>query len=132
MKEKFLIQNSVTCLECGETLISYYGHDYKTCSCPQATMVVGGNEYGRYGGMDLDKVQTNYIYSDAPFEQLREVITRGSRGKDGKQPLTYIKLKDIDNEYLDALIDYEELNRPSNKYLTFYKQEKEWRKEEHI
>lgn len=125
--ERFLIQNSVTCLECGETLVSYSVHDYKTCSCPQATMVDGGGEYGRYGGMDLNKVQTNYIYSDAPFEELREVISRGSRGKDNKQPLTYIKLKDIDNEYLDALIDYEIKNRPNNKYLTFYKQEKEFR-----
>lgn len=125
--ERFLIQNSVTCLECGETLVSQHVHDYKTCSCPQATMVDGGNEYGRYGGMDLAKVQTNYLYSDAPHEQLREVITRGSRGKDGKQPLTYIKLCDIDDEYLDALIDYEGTNRPQNKYLPFYKQEKEWR-----
>lgn len=124
---KQLIYNSVTCLECGETLVSYSVHDYKTCECEQATMVDGGNEYGRYGGKDLSKVQTNYLYSDTPFEQIREVITRGSRGKDGKQPLTYIKLKDIDDEYLDALIDYEEELRPNNRYLPFYKQEKQFR-----
>jgi len=127
--EKFLIQNSVTCLECGETLISEHVHDYKTCGCPQATMCDGGGDYGRFGGKDLAKVQTNYIYSDAPHEQIREVVSRGSRGKSGRAKLTYIKLADIDDEYLQAIIDYEEINRPQNKYLPIYIAEKNYRKQ---
>lgn len=124
---KKLIYNSVKCLSCGETLVSYHVHDYKVCGCENETMVDGGNSYGRYGGKNLDLVETNYLYNDAPFEVIREHIFRGSRGKDGKQPLTYIKLSEIDDDYLQALIEYEELYRPENPQLTYYKQEKEWR-----
>ena len=126
--EKQLIYNSVTCLQCGEVLVSNHVHDYRTCSCPQATMVDGGSEYGRYGGKDLALVQTNYLYDDAPHEQIREVVSRGSRGKSGGEELKYILLKDIDDEYLDALIEYEQKLRPFNKYLPIYILEKEFRK----
>ena len=62
--EKNLVHNSVICLECGETLVSFHTHDYKTCSCDNETMVDGGLSYGRYGGKDLSKVRTNYVYDD--------------------------------------------------------------------
>ena len=59
-----LKRNRVKCLECGKVLESFYGHDYKTCGCPQETMVDGGLEYERYGGHDMDKVQTMFEYVD--------------------------------------------------------------------
>ena len=128
--EKQLVHNSVTCLECGETLISFHTHDYKTCSCENETMVDGGLSYGRYGGKDLNKVQTNYLYDDEPFEKIREVVCRGGRGVDGKQPLKYVLLKDIDDEWLGAIIDYEEQYRPNNKYLPIYYKELNYRNNE--
>lgn len=51
--EKQLIYNSVKCLNCGEILVSYHRHDYKTCNCENETMCDGGLDYGRYGGKDL-------------------------------------------------------------------------------
>ena len=128
--EKQLVHNSVTCLECGETLVSFHTHDYKTCSCENETMVDGGLSYGRYGGKDLDKVKTNYVYDDEPFEKIREVVCRGGRGIDGKQPLKYVLLKDIDDEWLGAIIDYEEHYRPNNKYLPIYYKELNYRNNE--
>ena len=128
--EKQLVHNSVTCLECGETLVSFHTHDYKTCSCENETMVDGGLSYGRYGGKDLNKVQTNYLYDDDPFEKIREVVCRGGRGIDGKQPLKYVFLKDIDDERLGAIIDYEEQYRPNNKYLPIYYKELNYRNNE--
>ncbi len=128
--EKQLVHNSVTCLECGETLVSFHTHDYKTCSCENETMVDGGLSYGRYGGKDLDKVKTNYVYDDEPFEKIREVVCRGGRGIDGKQPLKYVLLKDIDDEWLGAIIDYEEQYRPNNKYLPIYYKELNYRNNE--
>lgn len=128
--EKQLVYNSVTCLECGETLVSFHTHDYKTCSCENETMVDGGLSYGRYGGKDLDKVKTNYVYDDEPFEKIREVVCRGGRGVDGKQPLKYVPLKDIDDEWLGAIIDYEEQYRPNNKYLPIYYKELNYRNNE--
>lgn len=45
------------CLECGEILQSKYTHDFVRCSCPNQTFLDGGDEYGRYGGIDMDKIQ---------------------------------------------------------------------------
>ena len=128
--EKQLVHNSVTCLECGETLVSFHTHDYKTCSCENETMVDGGLSYGRYGGKDLNKVQTNYLYDDAPFEKIREVVCRGGRGIDGREELKYVKLSEVNDEWLGAIIDYEEQYRPNNKYLPIYYKELNYRNNE--
>jgi hypothetical protein len=69
-------------------------------------MVDGGNEYERYGAMDMDKVETKYIYADDPFEIVRNYAVRGSRGLDGKQPLTYIPICYIKDDYLWAILEY--------------------------
>lgn len=125
--EKQLIHSSVTCLECGEVLVSYHRHDYKTCSCEQETMIDGGSEYIRYGGKDLAKVQINSIYDDAPHEQIREVVSRGGRGVSGTEPLTYVLLKDVNNEWLESIIEYETQHRPTNRFLPIYKNEQKFR-----
>ena len=52
-----LVYNAVKCLECGETIVSYSRHDYKTCDCPNSAMVDGGTAYGRYGAMDMSKIE---------------------------------------------------------------------------
>lgn len=93
-------------------------------------MVDGGLDYQRYGGKDLELVQSFCIYSDEPHEVIRNYLERGSRGEDGKQPLTYIKLKDIDDDYLKAIIVYEEEHRPNNPLLKYFKAEKKWRKKQ--
>ena len=48
--------NRVKCLECNTILESKYTHDFQQCDCPNKTFTDGGNEYQRYGGMDMDKV----------------------------------------------------------------------------
>lgn len=101
-----LVYNAVTCTECKELLVSYHRHDYKTCSCPNEAMVDGGLSYERYGAKDMDKIIAHNIYADDPFDLVRCYATRGSRGKDGKQPLTWIPLKDMDDDYLEAVLDY--------------------------
>ena len=123
-----LVINSVTCLQCGETLISRYRHDYNTCNCDNETMVDGGLGYGRYGGKDLSLVQTNYLYTDSPHEKVREHVERGTRGKNGDEELRHVKLKNIDDDWLKAIIEYEEDLRPNNPFIEIYKNEVEWRK----
>lgn len=49
--------NAVECLRCGMVLVSFDRHDYKTCLCPNKTMVDGGSDYLRCGGKDLNLVQ---------------------------------------------------------------------------
>ena len=101
-----LVYNAVTCVECLETIVSYHRHDYKLCGCKNEAMVDGGIDYIRYGGKNLKKVVHHSIYADDDFETVRQYATRGSYGKDGLQPLTYIPICEMDDDYLEAVLDY--------------------------
>lgn len=101
-----LVYNAVRCLECNELLVSYSVHDYKTCGCPNSAMVDGGTAYGRYGAMDMDRIVKIDVYDDDDFEIVRKHATRGSRGPNGDQPLSWIAICDMDDDYLHAVLDY--------------------------
>ena len=101
-----LVYNSVTCLSCKEVLVSHHRHDYKTCGCDNQTMVDGGTAYQRYGGLDLKKVKPFLVHDDDTYEEVRKYAERGGRGKDGTEPLTWVKLKDMDEDWLYAILDY--------------------------
>lgn len=99
-----IVYNAVKCLQCGETLVSRHVHDYKTCECTNEAMVDGGNEYARYGAVDMNKItKITYVASD-PHDLLREFVSWGSYGKNGDQPLTYKKIKDMSDDHLRAVI----------------------------
>ena len=101
-----IVYNSVKCLECNEVLVSRHRHDYVTCSCPNDAMADGGNEYGRYGAMDMTKIELYYVYEDDDFEIVRQHATRGSRGKNISLKLSYIKLCDMDDDHLVKVLEY--------------------------
>ena len=101
-----LVYNAVKCLECGETIVSRTRHDYVLCGCPNLAMVDGGLVYIRYGANNMDKVEPISIYADDDFEVVRKVAARGSRGPDGDKPLSWIAICDMDDDYLQAVIDY--------------------------
>jgi len=86
-KMRQIVYNSVKCLECNKVLVSRHRHDYVTCGCPNDAMADGGNEYERYGAMDMDKIETHYVYADDDFEIVRKYAVRGSRGKYGETEL---------------------------------------------
>lgn len=103
--EKQIILNRVQCKNCGEVLTSYNRHDYKTCRCENETMVDGGNEYQRYGGKDLDLVDTSStIYLSDDHEMNRSAAHWGNRGKDGRSPLSYKSVADMSNTHLNNII----------------------------
>jgi hypothetical protein len=103
---KQIVYNSVTCLECLKTLVSYHRHDYKTCGCKNEAMVDGGTEYLRYGGKDMRKLSLYTIYADDDFQLVRQYATRGGRGPNGDQPLTWIPLCKMTDDHLEAVLDY--------------------------
>lgn len=105
-KERQIVHNSVLCLGCGATLVSYHRHDYKTCNCENQTMVDGGTAYLRYGGVDMTKVVSTPVFLDEPFEKVRHYATRGARGKNGDQPLTWIPISQLSNDHLVAILEY--------------------------
>lgn len=103
---KQIVYNSVKCLECNKILISRHIYDYVTCGCPNNAMADGGTDYERYGAVDMDKIETKYIYTDDDFKIVRQHATMGSRGKDGKQTLTWVAIADMDDDYLQTVLDY--------------------------
>lgn len=101
-----LVYNAVTCTECLKTIVSRTRHDYVTCECPNDAMVDGGLDYIRYGAKDMKKVVHHAVYDDEDFSKVRQYATRGSRGIDGRQPLSWIPICDMDDDYLQAVLDY--------------------------
>ena len=126
--EKYLVYSAIKCPD-GTILESKHVHDYVTHldKNKETYILDGGTDYIRRS-VNIVEAEDLSLYSDAPHEQIREKISRGSRGKSGREELKYILLKDIDEEYLQAIIDYEESNRPNNKYLPIYKNEQKFRK----
>ena len=103
--EKQIILNRVQCKSCGEVLISYNKHDYKTCGCENETMVDGGTEYQRYGGKDLDLVDTSSsIYLSEDHGMNRSAAHWGNRGKDGKSPLSYKSVAEMSNDHISNIL----------------------------
>ena len=64
----------VQCLQCGTILESTYRHDYRVCMCSNSTMVGGGSDYLRCGGMSLDKVRVLQDPEHGPIQEPLEVI----------------------------------------------------------
>lgn len=124
-----LVYNAVTCLGCGEKLVSRHRHDYVQCSCENGTFIDGGLDYRRYGGKNLDLISHEHVNDGDTHEKIREVFARGSYGKEGDEPLHYILLKDMTDEHVQGTIDYELAYRPRNPYLNIYRNEIKFRKE---
>ena len=69
-------------------------------------VAVGGLDYLRYGAVDFGKIQSIAVFADMPHSVVRLYATRGGRGKDGKQPLTQTRMCDMNDEWLQAVLDY--------------------------
>lgn len=125
---KQIVYNSITCDECSETIVSYHRHDYKTCGCPNEATVDGGTEYLRYGAKNMSKIKQFAVYTDDDFDIVRKYATRGSRGKDGTEPLSWIAICDMDDDYLQAVLDY----GGPEWHLELIKKEIEWRQSKQV
>ena len=106
MSEARIVSNRIRTPD-GTILESMHRHDYVTY------VDANGKEYMVDGG--LDYLRRN-VHDDAPYEELsvytddlhieiRNVFRWGTRGKDGKQPLTYVPLKDLTTEHIEAILD---------------------------
>lgn len=104
--DRQLVASYARCRQCGTVLQSLYGHDYKTCRCGNETMVDGGLEYGRYGGMDMSLVEKIDIYADDPFELVRKHCYRAGYGKDKKGAYRITRLFEMTDEHLRATLEY--------------------------
>ena len=106
MSEARIVSNRIRTPD-GTILESRHRHDYVTYvdANGKEYMVDGGLEYLRRNVHDDAPYEELSVYDDAPYALLREVFKWGTRGKDGKQPLTYVPLKDLTNEHIEAILE---------------------------
>ena len=90
----------------GTMLQSFSRHDYKeyTDANGKEYMVDGGIEYQRCNVHDDAPHQDACVYSDDPHDVIREAFHWGSYGKGGDQPLRRIKLSEMSNNHIEAIL----------------------------
>jgi len=127
-----MVLNRVKCLECGEILTSYSRHDYKTCSCTNVTMIDGGLEYQRFGGMDMLKVDRSpTVYLSNDHDKMRISFHWGTYGKKGDQPVRWVTPSEMsDDHVVNVLKDLGHRIEPWIKNI--FEQELEYRKQNNI
>ena len=91
----------------GTILESMHRHDYVTYEDANGLeyMVDGGLDYLRRNVHDDAPYIELSVYSDSPHDVIREVFKWGTRGKDGRKPLTYVPLKDLTTEHIEAILE---------------------------
>lgn len=120
-----LVSNKIKCNKCGDVIESEYTHDFKYCKC-ESCAVDGGLDYARRLGTDFTDLS---VYSeDISFNELRTTLKWGTRGKDGKQPLKYVLLCNLETEHIQAILDTQQHIKGTD-VETFMKNELAWRKE---
>ena len=88
----------------GTVIESRHVHDYQTHTDANGKeyMVDGGMEYLRRNAHD-DYTDLSVTLDDG-HEAVREALTWGTRGIDNKQPLAYVKLRDMDTDHIEACL----------------------------
>ncbi len=125
-----IICNRAQCRKCNDIIISHDRHDYVSCTC-RAIAVDGGTSYLRRSFKDRNDIIEMSVYSDSPFNIIRESLYRGGRGKDGTEELKYVLLKDMSNQWVKNTIDYN-ININFSKGNEYYIQELNFRLENDI
>lgn len=104
--ERFLIANVLTTPD-GTNLVSHHRHDYVTHTdliTKKIYFIDGGIDYCRMSAWGDEDI--NHIWSDTEFAKLRQFLFRGGRGKDSKQALKYVALKNMSNIWVENTIKY--------------------------
>lgn len=89
----------------GTLLESHHRHDYVTHKD------ANGETYSVDGGLDYIRRSKNIeealdvcVYNDSGHEVIRNRFKWGTRGKDGKEPLHWVALKEMTSEHIEAVI----------------------------
>ena len=99
-----LIKNSIRTPD-GTILTSRNVHDYQYHKDKNGEIYMndGGVEYLRRS-VNVIPYEDLSLYSDDPFEILRENITWGSRGKNGNEPLQYKSISNMSSNHITAIL----------------------------
>jgi hypothetical protein len=90
----------------GTMLQSYHRHDYKTYIDENGKeyMIDGGLEYQRTNIHDDAPHANASVYDTDPHDVIREAFHWGTYGKSGDQPLKRIKLSEMSNNHIEAIL----------------------------
>jgi len=100
-----LLVNSIQCPD-GTIIESRHWHDFvqHIQEDGRSYAVDGGNVYQRIMFSDKEFKDLS-VYSDDPHELIRERFTWGTYGPDRDQPLSFILLKDMTEDHIQAILD---------------------------
>ena len=99
-----IIQNAMLCKKCGMIIKSTHVHDYRVCGCENNVMVDGGGEYFRCSYGEGNTSESLLLYDDSPFVEIKNKLIWGTYGKEGNNPLTWVKLIDCETDHLKAIL----------------------------
>lgn len=103
METRKLIQNAVYIPEDDVYIKSLHVHDYRsyTTKSGKEVSVDGGLEYSRRTfTLNPDCWFEYNLYSNDPFELICEKLLWGTRGVDGKSPLTFKPIRLLESDHL--------------------------------
>ena len=95
----------------GTVLTSYHTHDFVTHTDKNGQIygVDGGTSYARRIGNTNEcedlTVWVNETDMNSEFQKIRENLHWGTRGKNGDQPLRWVKLREMSDGHLDSIVN---------------------------
>jgi hypothetical protein len=103
-----LVRNAIQTPD-GTILVSRIRHDYQshTDANGKTYVVDGGLDYVR-ASVHEDQISLA-VYDTDEFWLVRESVEWGTYGKDGDQPLSYVKLSDMDTAHIEAVLETQQL-----------------------
>lgn len=112
----------------GTILTSYNRHnyvEYKDTLTKEVLMVDGGTDYLR---RNMGTYEELSVYDDGTHLTRRSAVHWGTRGKDGRQPLVYKPIKDLDSDHIEAILKTQ--HQISDFYKEIFKDELKYRFDE--
>jgi hypothetical protein len=115
-----ILRNAIICPD-GTEIVSRHRHDFV---CHDGYCVDGGNDYLRRLFPEHNNYKENSLTTEDGFERIRNEFEWGTRGVDGNEPLRYVKLKDVDDAHIQAILDTQSLRK---EIKDIFIKEIEWR-----
>jgi hypothetical protein len=106
MTERKLVANVMRTPD-GTILQSYHVHDYveHLDANGKVYMVDGGISYTRRSWYQDGNGEDLSVYSDDPHTKIREWFRWGTYGKEGKGPLKWVAIKNLETAHIKAILD---------------------------
>ena len=107
-----LVRNAIQTPD-GTILESKHVHDYRT-----HVDAITGEQYMVDGGLEYQRTNVNKVpainlcvYMEDGHDMVREVMRWGTYGKNGDEPLRFIRLMDMEDGHIQACLDTQNLSK---------------------